>query len=90
MKMLVVYKKPFWDKVFGRMPPKYRSLFTEHISTANVGISYSDKEQLEIFEKFNNPEVLAALWQVGEIDETETSSLLTLKGKFFVIFYGRL
>lgn len=67
----VEYKKPFWDKVFDRMIPEYRLLFTEHMLMANVGICYSDKEQLEIFEKFNNPEVLAALWQVGETDETD-------------------
>lgn len=67
----VEYKKSFWDKVFDRMLPEYRTLFTEDMQMANVGISYSDKEQLEIFEKFNNPEVLAALWQVGEMDETD-------------------
>lgn len=67
----VVYIKPFWDKVFGRMLPEYSSQFTEHMPMPNVGISYSDKEQFEIFKKFNNPEVLAALWQVGEMDETD-------------------
>ncbi len=68
---VVEYKKSFWDKVYGRMLPEYRSLFTEHMTIANVGISYSDKEQLEIFEKFNNPEVLATLRQIGETDETD-------------------
>ena len=55
---VVEYKKPFWDKVFDRMLPEYRSLFTECMPMANVGIRYSDKEQLELFEKFSNPEVL--------------------------------
>lgn len=68
---VVEYKKPFWDKVFDRMLPEYRSLFTECMPMANVGIRYSDKEQLELFEKFSNPEVLEALWQVGETDETD-------------------
>lgn len=68
---VVEYKKPFWDKVFDRMLPEYRALFTECMPMANVGIRYSDKEQLELFEKFSNPEVLEALWQVGETDETD-------------------
>jgi hypothetical protein len=67
----VVYKKPFWDKLFDQMLPDDTSLLKGHLLMPNVGRSISDEEQQDIFEKFNNPEVLAALWQVGETDETD-------------------
>lgn len=67
----VVYKKPFWDKVFGQALPDDMALPKGHLIMPNVGISISDEEQHEIFEKYNRPEVLAALWQVGETDETD-------------------
>lgn len=67
----VVYKKPFWDKVFGQVLPDDMALPKGHLIMPNVGISISDEEQHEIFEKYNRPEVLAALWQVGETDETD-------------------
>lgn len=65
----VVFKKPFWDKVFGQVLPDDMSLIKDHLIMPNVGICISDEERHEIFEKFNSPEVLAALWQVGETDE---------------------